>query len=142
MSNTPGQCISFKVECYLGIHVLGTDVLKAALYVTTATLSPATTVYSATNEVTGTNYVAGGVVVTTANIPVANSTSAVFTPSASIIYTNITLATPFDTLLLYNSSKGNRAIAVYQFASQTVAGTNFRLDMPVNAIGTALIEYA
>lgn len=142
MSNSPGLCISFKAEVLAGVHVLGTDVLKAALYLTSATITPATTIYTSTGEVSGTNYVAGGVIVTTANAPSVNSTSGVFTPSASILYSSVTLSVSFDTLLLYNSSKGNKAIAVYQFASQTVNATNFRLDMPVNGLGTALVEYA
>lgn len=142
MSNSPGLCISFKAEVLAGIHVLGTDVLKAALYLATATIGPSTTAYTVTGEVSGTNYTAGGIVVTTATAPSVNSTSGVFTPSASVIYTNVTLATSFDTLLLYNSSKANRAIGVYQFTAQTVAATNFRLDMPVNGIGTALVEYS
>jgi len=140
MSNTPGMCLSFKPEAMAGIHVLGTDVLKAALYLVTASLSPSTTVYTITGEVSGTNYTAGGVIVTTANAPILNSTSGVFTPSSPIVYLNVTLSSAFDTLLLYNSSKGNRAIGVYQFASTTVTATNFQLTMPVNVLGTALVE--
>ncbi len=142
MSNSPGLCVSFKAEILAGIHALGTDVLKAALYVTTASVSPTTTVYTSVGEVTGTNYPAGGVVVTTANVPIVSGTSGVFTPSASIIFTNVTLATAFDGVLIYNTSKSNRAIVVCQIVPQTVTATNFRLDMPVNGIGTALIEIA
>ena len=45
------------------------DTFKAALYVTTATVNAATTAYSATNEVSGTGYTAGGITVTNATAP-------------------------------------------------------------------------
>ena len=49
------------------------DTFKAALYVTTATVNAATTAYSATNEVSGTGYTAGGITVTNATAPTATN---------------------------------------------------------------------
>ena len=51
---TQGMCTSFKAELLEGIHVLTAagDTIKLALYDSTATLSPATTAYSATGEIT------------------------------------------------------------------------------------------
>jgi hypothetical protein len=45
------------------------DTFKAALYLTSATINASTTAYSATGEVSGTNYSAGGVTVTNRNCP-------------------------------------------------------------------------
>ena len=68
MSIVQGQTTSFKKELYEGIHDLLTDTLKMALYTASADLNQDTTVYSATNEITGTGYSAGGNVVTGATV--------------------------------------------------------------------------
>jgi hypothetical protein len=149
------MCSSFKSELMLGIHCLGAatlgtargattsitaDTVKAALYLTTATVNAATTAYSATNEVSGTNYTAGGATVTNATAPSTSGTAAIWTPSASISWTTVTLSTAFDCVLLYNSSQSNRAISAHTFGAQTVTAGNFSLTMPTNAVGTALLQ--
>ena len=161
MANTQSMCTSFMSELMLGQHQLGTstivsrgsltspttDTLKAALYLASATYNAATTAYSATGEVSGTGYTAGGVTVTNATAPTSTNSSATagvafFTPSASITYTSVTLATAFDTVLLYNSTQSNKAIAVYTFGSQTVTAGTFTLTMPSNTTTTALLRLA
>ena len=161
MANTQAMCTSFMQQLMVGEHQLGTatlvsrtsltapttDTLKAALYLTTATVNAATTAYSASNEVSGTNYVAGGVTVTNATAPNSTNTSATagvafFTPSASITYTTVTLATAFDAVLIYNSTQSNKAISVHTFGSQTITAGTFTLTMPANGASTALIRLA
>ena len=151
MANTQAICTSFKTELLSGIHALGTtvvrggtaaDTLKAALYLTTATVNAATTAYSATNEVSGTGYTAGGATVTAATAPNATGTTAFWTPSASISWTTVTLATAFDCVLLYNSTQANKAVAAFTFGSQTVTAGNFTLTMPTNDATTGLIRLA
>ena len=155
------MCTSFMSELMLGQHQLGTstivsrgsltspttDTLKAALYLVSATYDAATTAYSATGEVSGTGYTAGGVTVTNATAPTSTNTSATagvafFTPSASIVYTTVTLATAFDTVLLYNSTQSNKAISVHTFGSQTITAGTFTLTMPANTTAAALIRLA
>ena len=161
MANTQSMCTSFLGELMLGQHQLGTstivsrgsltspttDTLKAALFLASATINAATTVYSTTGEVTGTNYTAGGVTVTSATAPTsANSSSTAgvgyWTPSASIVYTTVTLSTAFDTVLIYNSTQSNKAISVHTFGSQTITAGTFTLTMPSNTTTTALIRLA
>jgi hypothetical protein len=161
MANTQAMCTSFMQQLMVGEHQLGTatlvsrtsltapttDTLKAALYLTTATVNAATTAYSASNEVSGTNYVAGGVTVTNATAPNSTNTTATagvafFTPSASITYTTVTLATAFDAVLIYNSTQSNKAISVHTFGSQTITAGTFTLTMPANGASTALIRLA
>lgn len=142
MANSQAFCSSAKVEYMTGVHVLGTDVLKAALFVTTASLGASTTAYSATGEVAGTNYTAGGIAVTSGAAPSLSGSTSIFTPTASFSWTTVTLATAFDTVLVYNSSKSNKALSVHTFSAQTVTAGNFSLSMPVNAAGTALIQIA
>jgi hypothetical protein len=124
-----------------------TDTLKAALYLASATMNAASTVYTVTGEVSGTGYVAGGVTVTNATAPSSTNTSATagvafFTPSASITYTAVTLTTAFDAVLLYNSTQSNKAISVHTFGSQTITAGTFTLTMPANTTTTALIRLA
>lgn len=123
------------------------DTFKAALYLVSATLNASTTVYSATGEVSGAGYSAGGVAVTNATPPTATNASATagvgyWTSSASIVYTGVTLATAFDTMFLYNSTQSNKAVAVFTFGSQTITAGNFTLTMPANTTTTALLRLA
>ena len=148
-------------QLMLGEHQLGTatlvsrtsltapttDTLKAALYLASATMNASATVYTVTGEVSGTGYSAGGVAVTTGTVPTATNSSATagvafVTPSASITYTTVTLATAFDAVLLYNSTQGNTAVSVHTFGSQTITAGTFTLTMPSNTTTTALIRLA
>ena len=155
MANTQSMCTSFLGELLSSTHNFSSanpahtantaDTFKAALYVTTATMNASTTAYSATNEVSGTGYSAGGVAVTNATNPASTNSSTTagvgyWTPSASIIYSSVTLSTAFDTMLLYNSSQSNKAVAVYTFGSQTITAGNFTLTMPSNTTTTALVR--
>ncbi|CAB4180683.1 hypothetical protein UFOVP1049_82, partial [uncultured Caudovirales phage] len=120
---------------------------KAALYLTSATVNAATTAYSVTNEVSGTGYTAGGITVTAATAPTATNSSATagvafFTPSASFVYTTVTLSTAFDCVLLYNSTQSNKAVSVHTFGSQTITAGTFTLTMPSNTTTTALLRLA
>lgn len=151
MANTTAICTSFKTELMTGHHALGTtvvragtgaDTIKAALYLASATYNAATTAYSATGEVSGTNYTAGGVTVTNATAPNNSGTTAFWTPSANLAWTTVTLSTAFDAVLFYNSSQSNRAISVHNFGSQTVTAGNFTLTMPTNDASTGLVRIA
>jgi hypothetical protein len=121
------------------------DTFKGALYLASATLNASTTAYSSTDEVTGAGYSAGGVTVTNAVAPTSTNSSttagvAYWTPSASLTYTSVTLTTAFDTVLIYNSTQGNRAVSVHTFGSQTITAGTFTLTMPSNTTTTALLR--
>lgn len=156
MANTQSMCTSFLGEVLTATHNFGTapvravttaDTFKAALYLTSATIDASATVYTSTGEVTGTNYTAGGVAVTNATAPLATNASATagvayWTPSASISYTNVTLGTAFDCVLIYNNSQSNKAVSVHTFGSQTITAGTFTLTMPSNTTSTALLRLA
>jgi hypothetical protein len=151
MANTQAIATSFKVELMKGIHALGTtvtrgattkDTIKAALFLASATVNASTTAYSTSGEVSGTNYSAGGVTVTNGTEPTNTGTTAHWTPSASIVYTTVTLSTAFDAVLLYNSTQSDKAIAVYTFGSQTITAGTFTLTMPTNDGTTGLLRLA
>lgn len=152
MANTQALCTQFKVDVLNGLHAFGVsviraattkDVFNAALFLASATRGAADTVYNTTGEVSGTNYVAGGVTVTNATVPASSGTTSFWTPSASIVFTTVTLATAFDCMLLYNFTSSTKlAVAVFTFGSQTVTAGNFTLTMPTNDQTTGLIRIA
>ena len=150
MANTQAMCTSFMQELMTATHNFTTGTgnsFKAALYLASATVNASTTAYSSTGEVTGTNYTPGGVAVTNGTSPASTNTSATagvayWTPTASITYTNVTLSTAFDAVLIYNSSASNKAVSVHTFGSQTVTAGTFTLTMPSNTTSTALLRLA
>lgn len=156
MANTQSMCTSFLGELMTATHNFGAspiraaataDTFKAALYLASATLNASTTVYSATGEVSGTNYSAGGVTITNATAPTATNASTTagvgyWTPSASIVYTTVTLTTSFDTVFIYNSTQSNKAVSVHTFTAQTITAGTFTLTMPSNTTTTALLRLA
>jgi len=150
------MCTSFLGELMTATHNFGAspvrgattaDTFKAALYLASATLNASTTAYSATGEVTGTGYTAGGVTITNATAPSSTNSSVTagvgyWTPSASIVYSSVTLTTSFDTVLVYNSTQSNKAVSVHTFTAQTVTAGTFTLTMPSNTTTTALLRLA
>ena len=154
MANTQAMCTSFKLELLNGLHALGTSVVraattadsfKAALYLVTATIDAASTVYTITGEVSGTGYAAGGVDLTGTPdwiAPGSTGTTAFSTPTANIVYTTVTLTTAFDCVMIYNSTQGNKAVSVHTFGSQTITAGTLTLTMPTNNATTGLIRIA
>jgi hypothetical protein len=152
MANTQAMATSFKAELLNAYHnfsatnpartINTADSFKAALYLASATINSTTTVYTTTGEVTGTNYTAGGVAITSWNAPSSSGTTAFTTPTASITYTTVSLTTAFDCVLIYNFTQGNRAVSAHTFGSQTVTAGTFTLTMPTNNSTSALIRLA
>jgi hypothetical protein len=156
MANTQAMTTSFMGELMTATHNFGTapvrasgatDSFKAALFLASATQNASTTAYGTSGEVTGAGYSAGGVAVTFGTPPTATNSSvtagvAFVTPSASITYTGVTLATAFDAVLIYNSTQANKAVSVHTFGSQTITAGTFTLTMPANTTSTALIRLA
>jgi hypothetical protein len=133
---------SFKGELLNGTHLIKVtsgDTFKMALFTSTATLDATTTAYSTTNEVTGTNYTAGGVALT--NIDPLTSTTTGYTQFANATFTNVTLTA--RGALIYNSSKSNKAVCVLDFgADKTATAGDFVVTMPTNNSTTALLRIA
>jgi hypothetical protein len=137
MAITQTWTTSFKYQILLGEHDLADDVLKIALYTSSASLGADTTVYTTTGETSGTGYTAGGVVLTNVTVSSGNGI-------AYVNFDNPTWSgTSFTTIgaLIYNSSKSNKSIAVLDFGrSQTTTNENFVLQMPANNPTFALIR--
>ena len=130
------QTTSFKAQLYQGIHDLTTDVIKIALYTANADLNADTTVYSTTNEVAATGtYALGGSQLT----PITVNTSGY---TAYVGFPNIAWAGAITArcALIYNSSKGNKSVAVLDFGSDKTSTTTFTVTMPTNGATTSLIR--
>ena len=130
------QTTSFKAQLYQGIHDLTTDVIKIALYTASANLNEDTTVYSATNEVPNTGpYAAGGAQLTPITVSSSEYTAFVGFPDFSW-----TGAITARGALIYNSSQGNKSIAVLDFGSDKISTVTFTITMPANTATAALIR--
>ena len=150
MAITQAMATSFKVEILKGLHAFGTSVIRAgttadtfrvALYTSSATMDATTTAYSVTNEVSGTNYTAGGEAITIVTAPTSTSTT------AWMDFTDVTWATSTITArgaLIYNdTSSGNLAVGVLDFGSdKTSTAGNFTIVWPAGDSTNAIIRIA
>jgi hypothetical protein len=136
MSIIQTQTTSFKAQLYQGIHDLTTDVIKIALYTANANLNEDTTVYSSTDEVANTGtYSAGGAQLTPITIGTSGYTAYVGFPNISW-----TGAITARCALIYNSTQGNKSIAVLDFGSDKTSVGTFTITMPANTATAALIR--
>jgi hypothetical protein len=153
MANTAAIAKTFRVDLLNGLHAFGASVIraattkdsfKAALYLVSATMDATAAAYTASGEVSGSNYTAGGVAITNATAPANTGGTGIvafWTPSASFAWTTVTLATAFDAVLIYNdTASGKNAVMVLTFGSQTVTAGNFSLTMPTNDLTTGLLR--
>lgn len=141
MANSQGISGAAK-QAALGAIVDG-KTLKAALYLVSATTGPTNAAYTATGELAATgNYVAGGASVTNGNTAGLTGTTAFWTPSASIAWTNLTSSGAFDAAMIYSTTDANRSLGVFTFGSQSVTAGNFSLTMPTNDSTTGLVRFA
>jgi hypothetical protein len=133
---------SFKQELLTATHNFTAstgDVFKIALYTSSATLGASTTAYSATNEVTGTGYTAGGNTLT--NITPTTSGTTAFTDFNDTTWTTATITA--NGALIYNSSKSNKAVAVLAFGGdKTSTAGDFTIQFPVADASNAIIRIA
>ena len=127
---------SFKQEILLGVHDLDTDTLKMALYLGTANLGAATTVYTTAGETSGVGYVAGGNTLTGVTVLTSGTTAYVDFANSSWNPASFTARGA----LIYNASKGNKSIAVLDFGADKTTTTTFTVQMPANTATNALIR--
>jgi hypothetical protein len=155
MSIFQGLTSSFKAEVLLGVHdfrATGGDTFKIALYDSTADLNANTTAYTATGEVTGTNYTAGGITLTNLGVTTGNtsSTSGVgFTSFSPVTFVGVDVVA--RGALIYNTTPSatdannavltNPAVCVLDFgADKTFTFTD--ITFPTNTADDAIIRIA
>ena len=137
---------SFKIELLQAVHNFGPttpNTFKVALYTAAANLGTATTVYSTTNEVVGTGYTAGGNTLVISVSPTSGSNTA-GVPTAFISFNNTSWTNATFTAraaLVYNSTQGNKAVAVLDFGSdKTVNNDTFQIIFPTPDANSAIVR--
>ena len=140
MSILQGQTTSFKVGLYNGQFNLATDQIYMALYTGNATLNPNTTVYSSTNEVTGTGYTAGGQLMTGVTISYDATNSVAYVNFANVVWNPAAFTA--RCALIYDATASNASIAVIDFGADKTCTNTFTVTMPANTYSTALIRSA
>lgn len=137
MAITTAMCTSFKQELFEAEHDFTTDTFKIALYTNAATLDASTTAYTTTNEVSGTGYTAGGETLTVVAPTTDGTTAIVDFNDVSISSSTITARGA----LIYNSSKSNKAVAVFDFGSdQSSISSTFTITMPAADASNAIVR--
>ena len=142
MAITQAMCTSFKKELLEGVHNFknsGGSTFKLALFTSSATLGAATTAYATTNEVTGTNYTAGGNSLTRVD-PSSSGTTAL-TDFADLTFSTATVTA--NGALIYNSSASDAAVIVLAFGGdKTSTAGDFTIQFPTADASNAIIRIA
>jgi hypothetical protein len=132
---------SFKKELMEGVHDFTTHTFKIALYTSSATLDATTTAYSATNEVSGTNYTAGGNTLTVTGGAVSTSGTTAYIDFSDTTWADATITA--RGALIYNSSASNKAVAVLDFgADKTSTAGDFTVSFPTADASNAIVRIA
>lgn len=139
MAITHSLTTSYRVASYNADIDFGSDTFKMALYTSAATLGPDTTAYTATEEVVGTGYTAGGATITGITIYSGS-------PGAYIDFNNPEWSGATFTArgaLVYRVGAGDPSVAVIDFGEEkTVSSGLFRVDLPPATEATAIIRYS
>jgi hypothetical protein len=138
MAIIQGQTTSFKQQLYQGVHNFLTNSFKMALYNGNASINQGTTVYSSTNEVVGTGYSPGGIVLSGVTINSDASTSTVYINFNNAVWNPAAFTA--RCALIYNTSASNASVAVIDFGSDKSCSNTFTVTMPLNSYSTALIR--
>lgn len=140
MAIQQGLTNSFKQEMLQAGQNLVTDTLRMALYTAFSDIGPTTTAYTATNEVSGTGYTAGGELVTGATVSVDTQTGTVYVNFDNVSWPGANFIA--RGALIYNTSQSNKSVAVLDFGSdKTFSSTSNTVTMPANTATTALIRF-
>ena len=135
-----GLTNSFKQEMLQAGQNLATDTLRMALYTAFSDIGQLTTVYTTTNEVTGTGYTAGGVVMTGVTISTDTQTGTVFVDFANVSWPGANFTA--RGALIYNVTRSNKSVAVLDFGSDKIfSSVSNTVVMPENTATTALIRF-
>ena len=136
MSISQTLTTSFKQQLLQGVHDFSTDTFYMALYTANADIGAATTVYTATGEISGTVYVPGGQAMTGISVSVTDTTA--FVNFSNVVWTPGAFTA--RGALIYNFTEGNKSVAVLDFGADKTTTSSFTVVMPTNSSTTALIR--
>ena len=128
---------SFKLQLLEGVHNFLTDTFKIALYTGNASLDASTTVYTTSNEVSGTGYTAGGNTLTV--ITPASSGSVAYVSFQNTSWASATFIA--RAALIYNSTQGNKSVAVLDFGGdKSASNSTFLITFPADDATNAIVR--
>ena len=143
MAITQAMCTSFKVELMKAVHNFTAstgNTFKLALYTSSASLDDTTTAYTASNEVVGTGYTAGGGTLT--NVTPTSSGTTAFTDFADLSFTTATI-TARGALIYNDTPASNPSVCVLDFgADKTSTAGTFTIIFPTPDATNAIIRIA
>ena len=144
MANTQSISNAFRNDILTTGYNLTSKTFKAAIFFTASTVNATTAAYTTTGEATGTGYTAGGAAVTNGVAVTGLNTTLTgdtyyWTPSAAITWTTVTIAA-FDTIQIYDATTPFRIVGNWNIGNQTVTAGNITINMPTNAVATALVR--
>ena len=143
MAITQAMCTSFKKELLEAKHnflLSGGNTFKIALYTSSATLSAATTAYSTTNEVSGTNYTAAGNTLT--RIDPSSSGTTALTDFADTTWSSSTI-TARGAVIYNDTASGDPSVIVLDFgADKSSSSGDFTITFPTADASDAIIRIA
>ena len=132
---------TFLKDCLDGGQDLGTsgNTLKIALYTSSASLGSTSASYSATNEVSGTGYTAGGATLSSQAVAYDATNQVAYFDAADPSWSSATITA--RGALIYNNTKSNASIAILDFGSDySSSNGTFQVQLPSAAYNTALIR--
>ncbi len=144
MAISQAMVTSFKVGVLNGTFNFGSgtpQIFKIALYTSAATLGAGTTAYSASDEVSGPGYTAGGNTLTISQVPTSSGTTA-FLDFADTTWTSATITARGALIYLANGTT-NPAVAVLDFGSdKTSTAGDFTVQFPTADATNAIVRIA
>jgi len=137
------MCTSFKQELLTATHDFTNSTgstFKLALYTNSASLDASTTAYTATNEVAGTGYSAGGGTLT--NVTPTTSGTTALTDFADLTFSSATI-TARGALIYNDTATGDPSVVVLDFgADKTSTAGDFTIVFPTADASNAVIRIA
>ena len=130
-------CNTFKTGLMNGTFNFTSGSFYLALYTNSATLNEDTTAYTATGEASGGNYVAGGNLLTIAQVPTVGNGDTAF---ISFNNTSWTGAITARGALIYLSGGGNPAVCVLDFGADKTSTATFTVQFPSVTSTSAIIR--
>ena len=128
---------TFKTGLMNGTFNFTSGSFYLALYTNSATLNEDTTAYTATGEASGGNYVAGGNLLTIAQVPTVGNGDTAY---ISFNNTSWTGAITARGALIYLSGGGNPAVCVLDFGADKTSTATVTVQVPAVTNTSAIIR--
>jgi hypothetical protein len=137
------MCTSFKVEILKAVHNFTNstgNTFNIAMYTNSASFTAATTAYTATNEVSGTAYVAKGN--TLVNVTPTSSSTTALTDFSDSTWSSSTI-TARGAMIFNDTASGDPSVVILDFGSDKSSSSgDFTIVFPTADSSSAIIRIA